>query len=129
MFLKRMFKECQNLKDINVSNFKTTNCENIAKMFYHCFSLESIDMLNWDMKNINNIDFLFYECEKLKSIKMNFNNNNNSIFEESGILGTYDKKINIFTGLPEEGSFIWKKGVNCNKLLKLLPESWNRAQK
>ena len=33
-----------------------------------------------------------------------------------------------FQGLPENGIFIWKKGVNCNELLKQLPVSWNRSQ-
>ena len=125
---ENMFYGCAELKEINVSNFKTTNCENITNMFYHCQSLKSIDMLNWDMKDINNIEFLFFMCCSLKSIKMNFNNNNSKIFEEYGILGTYDKELNIFKGLPKEGSFIWKKGLDCNKLLKLLPESWNRKQ-
>ncbi len=34
----------------------------------------------------------------------------------------------IFQDLPENGIFVWKKGVNCNKLLKELPVSWNRSQ-
>ena len=85
-------------------------------MFLGCSSLESIDMLNWDMKNINDIDYLFFNCSELKKIKMNFNNNKNLSF------------IDIFEGLPEGGSFVWKKGTNCNELLKLLPVSWNRTQ-
>ena len=113
---QEMFAFCSKLKEINVSKFKTTNCENIRYMFYQCCSLESIDMLNWDMKNINNIDYLFNYCSELKKIKMNFNNNKNLSFKK------------IFEGLPEGGSFVWKKGTNCNELLKLLPVSWNRTQ-
>ena len=111
-----MFRDCSKLKEINVSKFKTTNCENIFGMFARCSSLESIDMQNWDMKNINNIDYLFMGCSKLKNIKMNFNN---------------DKKLEFyqtFKGLPEGGSFVWKKGTNCNEFLKHLPASWNRTQ-
>ena len=111
-----MFCVCSKLKEINVSKFKTTNCENINHMFYDCFSLESIDMLNWDMKNINNIDYLFRDCKSLKNIKMNFNNNENLLFNST------------FKNLPEGGSFVWKKGINCNELLKHLPVSWNRTQ-
>ena len=73
-------------------------------------------MFNWDMKNINEIDYLFDGCSTLKNIKMNFNN---------------DKKLSfdgVFSGLPEGGSFVCKKGTNCNKLLKYLPVSWNRTQ-
>ena len=42
-----------------------------------------------------------------------------------------DKKLSFhwtFFGLPEGGSFVWKKGTNCNELLKHLPVSWNRTQ-
>ena len=111
-----MFHDCSKLKEINVSKFKTTNCENIRSMFYNCYSLESIDMLNWDMKNINDIRYLFDGCSKLRNIKMNFNNDKKLSFE------------GIFDGLPEGGSFVWKKGTNCNELLKHLPVSWNRTQ-
>ncbi len=116
-----MFHECSKIKEINVSKFKTTNCENISFMFYHCSSLESIDMLNWDMKNINNITYLFGGCRNLKNIKMNFNNDKKLKFD--GIFGK-SKRVR----LPEGGSFVWKKGTNCNELLKLLPVSWNRTQ-
>ena len=110
------FINVQNFKEINISKFKTTNYEGVGNMFSNCSSFESIDMLNWDIKNINNIIYLFGDCEKLRNIKMYFNN---------------DKKLEFiytFYGLPEGGSFVCKKGTNCNELLKDLPVSWNRAQ-
>ena len=86
-------------------------------MFQYCSSLESIDMLNWDMKNINNIDYLFAaDCSKLKNIKMNFNNNKKLSFG------------GIFSGLPKDGSVVYKKGNNCEELLKKLPKSWKITQ-
>ena len=124
-----MFEKCSKLKEINVSKFKTTNCENINGMFSRCSSLESIDMLNWDMKNINDIEYLFKGCSKLKIIKMNFNNNNPNCFEEKKSWGKkYYPGETVFEGLPNDGSFVWKKGTNCNELLKHLPVSWNRTQ-
>ena len=47
---------------------------------------------------------------------MNFNNDKKLEFE------------GIFYKLPEGGSFVWKKGINCNLLLQKLPFSWNRTQ-
>ena len=113
-----MFYHCPKIKEINVSNFKTSNCENIANMFYNCSSLEAIDMLNWDMKNINYIEGLFGGCSNLKYIKMNFNNNK----------AKCSKNLYIFYGLSEGGSFVWKKGTDCNRILELLPASWNWTQ-
>ena len=115
-------------------------------MFEGCKSLESIDMLNWDMNKIgmDNIEGLFGNCSSLKSIKMNFDsekkvynenkneyikicfknyiyNINEEIIKKEIIPGTFE-------GLPGNGIFIWKKGSNCNELLKQLPVSWNRSQ-
>ena len=112
-----MFAYCRKLKEINVSNFKTTNAKTIGTMFKRCENLESIDMINWDMKNISDIKELFQGCKSLKNIKMNFNN-------EKVNFGKDDK---IFEGLPESGSFVWKKGANIDKLLSLLQAGWSRT--
>ena len=140
-----MFRGCSKLKEINVSNFKTKNCEYIISMFERCSSIECIDMLNWDMNKIGMEDMrgLFAGCSNLKSIKMNFDSEkkvekekyeNINICFKSYIYDVETKKKKscyikeVFVGLPENGIFIWKKGVNCNKLLKDLPVSWNRSQ-
>ena len=31
----------------------------------------------------------------------------------------------LFNSLPENGEFVWKKGVTCKPILKEIPESWN----
>ena len=142
----KMFLGCYKLKEINVSKFKTNKCKDIRQMFQDCKSIEYIDMLNWDMSNIDNhygISGLFYNCSSLKNIKMNFNKENyferaikKDKKEYNKICFKNDVDINkvkeksleneyIFKGLPKYGSFIFRKGVNCYKLLKLLPSSWN----
>ena len=122
---ENMFQGCSKLKEINVSKFKATNCENIDSMFSGCNSLESIDMLNWDMKNINNIKYLFYDCTKLKIIKMNFNNNNPKFFEKMKEWPYLSPFKSAFLGLPKFGSFVWKKGTNCDELLKYVLVDWS----
>ena len=47
---------------------------------------------------------------------MNFNNN----------IAKCDKEI-VYR-LPENGSFTWRKGVDCKRFLEILPVSWNRSQ-
>ena len=141
-----MFLGSSKLKEINVSNFKTKNCESIRYMFERCSSIECIDMLNWDMNKIGMYDIqcLFAYCSNLKSIKMNFDSEKkvkkekyeyinicfksyiHDVREKNKEISRHTKEV--FVGLPENGIFIWKKGVNCNKLLKDLPVSWNRSQ-
>ncbi len=131
---RSMFEGCSKLKEINVSKFKSSKCQDISNMFYKCKSITSIDMINWNMKSIKyeihcfffslslkasyyGISNLFNGCISLKNIKMSSNFSNLKTFEKD-----------IFEGLPKGGTFIWKKGVNCDKLLSLLPVSWNRLQ-
>ena len=139
-----MFNGCSKLKEINVSNFKTKNCESIISMFEGCSSIKEIDMFNWDMNkiSINDIYGLFAYCSNLKRIQINFDSekivekikdNNNNICFRNNIYDSKDKDskkktMEIIKGLPENGIFLWKKGKNCNKLLELLPDSWIRLQ-
>ena len=132
---EKMFCKCKKLKNIDVYKFNSSRCEFINSMFEQCENLSEINMINWDMKllhisqvgwfskeyEMNSINRLFYGCKNLKLIKMrsNFSNSKLFIFEE--------KKNEIFKGLPPGGSFYWKKGVNCDKLLSQLPVSWNRV--
>ena len=46
----------------------------------------------------------------------------------SNIENEIEKNNNIFKGLPDGGTFKWKKGINCNKLLNGLPVSWGRGE-
>ena len=121
-----MFCGCRKLKNIDVSKFNSSKCRTINAMFRYCENLSEINMINWDMRSLENgwifrisgINYLFDGCKSLKNIKMSSNFSKNLIERE-------DK--NIFTGLPKGGTFTWKKGINCDNLLKLLPVSWNRV--
>jgi len=78
-------------------------------------------MLNWDMSRLerkkrSTINHLFDGCKSLKNIKMSSNFSKGFIIDE-----------NVFAGLPKGGTFTWKKGINCDNLLKFLPVSWNRV--
>jgi surface protein len=122
---ERMFYDCRKLKKIDVSKFNSSKCSNIWEMFSLCERLSEINMINWDMSSLSGeegffrskspIYGLFNRCKHLKMIKMssNFTDKSYGVNE-------------IFIGLPKIGKFYWKKGVNCNNLLKELPVNWNR---
>ena len=124
-----MFIGCRKLKNIDVSKFNSSKCTTINSMFRYCQNLSEINMINWDMSRLeskrswifgrkNGINYLFDGCKSLKNIKMSSNFSKDLI---------EDKDENIFTGLPNGGTFTWKKGINCDSLLKFLPVSWNRV--
>ena len=117
---EKMFCGCRKLKNIDVSKFNSSKCTIINSMFRYCQNLSEINMINWDMSRLERkgINYLFAGCGSLKNIKMSSNFSKDLIEDE-------DK--NIFTGLPNDGTFILKKGINCDSLLKLLPVSWNRV--
>ena len=103
-----MFEGCTKLQKIDISNFNSSKCENISKMFMNCKNITEIDMTNLDLKNLRNIGFLFwrikcidqifYGCNNLRVIKLNTN------FNEE--ICNY---TNIFEGIPESGTFIYRK--------------------
>lgn len=120
---KNMFVNCEELKVIDVSKFDSSKCITIDSIFWGCRSLSEIDMINWDISSIEPTRIklfsifsreeklnIFSGCKNLKKIKMS------------------STLKNIFRGLPENGKFYWRKGINYNGLLNALPVSWNREQ-
>ena len=143
-----MFEGCEKVKKIDVSKFNSSRCECINSMFRSCKNLSEINMINWDMRRfriileskgfiiknndyyleIKGISHLFDGCSKLTIIKMSSNfRKTNPKLTSPNISKIVENKQHIFEGLPQSGKFTWKKGVNCDELLRLLPFSWNRT--
>lgn len=72
------------------------------------------------LNKVNSINYLFDGCKDLKTIKMSSN------FGDIDLLINENEKNEVFTGLPKNGNFYWKDGINCDKLLSHLPVGWNR---
>ena len=69
-----MFISCGSLISLDVSNFKTSSLKRMGGMFYGCSSLKSIDLSNFDTSKTNLIDSLFVGCSNLTFINLsNFN--------------------------------------------------------
>ena len=66
--MRCMFKDCNELKILNLSNFNTFNALNMSKMFENCFELESLDISNFNTFNVIDMSFMFTKCYKLKEI-------------------------------------------------------------
>ena len=72
-----MFGVCNKLTSLDVSNFDTSNITNMNSMFYGCSKLTSLDVSNWDTSKVTTMNYMFYGCKSLTSLDVsNFNNIN-----------------------------------------------------
>jgi surface protein len=58
-----MFRDCENLTDLDLSNFKNENVEDISFMFSNCKNLKKLDFSNFKVNNAK-IDFIFLNLNK-----------------------------------------------------------------
>lgn len=62
--LSRMFHECNSIKELDLSDFNTSNVTNMSEMFSGCSSLISVNLNNFDISKILMINNMFYDCGK-----------------------------------------------------------------
>ncbi len=65
-----MFKDCKNLKTLDVSNFNTDKVEDMANMFSGCNSLEALDVSNFNTDKVTNFSSMFLNCSSLKTLNV-----------------------------------------------------------
>ena len=56
------------LKQINVSNWDTSNVTNMSNTFSHCELLTSIDVSKWNTSKVANMEGMFVDCNLLASV-------------------------------------------------------------
>ena len=76
-----MFYGCSSLKELNISNFNTSNVTNMSYLFYKCSSLEDINVSSWNVQKVENMRFMFSRC--LDELKREIRNQNKNIREEA----------------------------------------------
>lgn len=85
-----MFKDCHNLKRLNLNSFNTANASeittrdkdgclntanvnNMARMFYNCQSLRYLILSGFDVRNVTNMSYMFWNCRNLEFLDLEFN--------------------------------------------------------
>lgn len=69
--MRGMFKDCINLKSIELSSFKTSNVSDFSFMFDNCISLKSINISHFDTVKARDISYMFSHCKLLSTISLN----------------------------------------------------------
>ena len=72
-----MFYYCRPLTSLDLSGFDTSNVTNTNNMFYYCRALTSLDLSGFDTSNVTDMNCMFYNCQALTSLDLSgFNTSN-----------------------------------------------------
>ena len=113
-----MFQECNELTNLDLSNFNTSKVENMSKMFSDCYELEFLDLSNFNTSGVTDMESMFNKCYKLKEIKgiNNFNMSNvinrKEMFEDCYELKNLD--LNKFNFLNNNIDIKDQSNINSN---------------
>ena len=78
--MSNMFEFCSSITSINVSNFNTKKVTRMNEMFRQCLLLPSINLKSFDTSSVTTIERMFSYCQSLTSIDIaDFNT---SLFSE-----------------------------------------------
>ena len=65
-----MFTECEDIKKIiGIENLDVSKLQSANAMFYGCQNLVELDLTNWNPKLLQKTRYMFYGCSNLKIIK------------------------------------------------------------
>lgn len=65
-----MFYRCYGLVDIDLSHWNTSACEDMGYMFCWDSGLKSLNLTNWDTGNVKNFESMFQECRALSNLSV-----------------------------------------------------------
>ena len=72
--MRGMFEYCSNLKELDLSNFNTSNVTDMSRMFSGWFhgngALTAVDASNFDISKVTTMESMFVFTSKLRSIKI-----------------------------------------------------------
>lgn len=69
-----LFSDCENLTDLDVSNFSTENVTTMANMFCNCTSLKKLELSSFNTESVLDMSGMFWTCENLTELDVsNFN--------------------------------------------------------
>lgn len=68
--ITQMFIGCNNLKEIDVSDWNTSKITNMYSAFAWCTSLKKLDLSKWDTSNVVGMDWMFMNCHNLQDLNV-----------------------------------------------------------
>ena len=78
-----LFSNCDECKEIDLSNVDTSNVTNMSYMFFNCRSLTSLDLSSFDTSSVTDMTGMFFNCCSLVSLDL-------SSFDTSSVTNMLD---------------------------------------
>ena len=66
----KLFAECYNITEIDLSNFGKSSIYGMNEMFYNCYSLTSIKFGKFDTSQVRDMQNMFKNCRSLKALNL-----------------------------------------------------------
>ena len=70
----RLFRDCTNLTEVDLSILDTSSCDSFASMFEET-NIERIDLSNLDTTSLTATTYMFFNCDNLKSVILGSDSN------------------------------------------------------
>ena len=86
---ERMFSDFYKCTSISLSNFDTSNVNNMSYMFYCNYNLTNLDIHSLDTSNVTNMSYMFNFCSSLTSLDLN-NFDTSNVKNMSGMFAMYN---------------------------------------
>jgi len=71
--MAQMFKNCENLKELDLSSFDTHNMKKMNEIFNGCCILVNLNLSSFNYDKIQDLESIFDHCYNLGKIKINKN--------------------------------------------------------
>lgn len=68
LITRQMFDKCKKLKTLDVSKWNLSSCKNFLAMFQGCEVIENINVTNWDVSSAEDLGYVFAKCYKLNGL-------------------------------------------------------------
>ena len=110
--MDHMFDRCESLTSLDISNFNTTNVQNMTYMFRAVPSLKYLNISSFTNQNLKNSTGMFDSCRDLEILDM-------SSFNDFNVGGE-----NIFQYISSTSGTIYVNNNFKNYAEKNLPQGW-----
>ena len=71
----KAFIGLKELHQLDLSNFDTSNVNDMSRMFAYLESIENLDLSNFKVKNVKNMEYMFIGMTKIRNLNLDWENN------------------------------------------------------